>query len=653
MISFFRKHRKGVVGAFIVSVCAVLMLPFGADYFGAPKMVRYVAKVGEVEIPTNVFFRETQRVESMFRQQFGEQYETFASMINIKQRVLDDLVDREVLAQSFDKMGLRVGLNQIEQYASTLPMFADGVDRSSFEMFLKAQGLSEKEFESKVREQIIEDQLTSILELSGVLTDQELEKRYQASQVKLGVSYVEVVSPESSISKPTEEEMRAYYDSNSSLFFSSREVMPLLLRFPVSSYESQVVVHKEDLEDAYKNRLSEFKIPASARLQILSFPKSNKGVEGLFGEVEADDLDKKEEESEEALKVLAQSVREEVVTNTESFKDIGRSKGALYQEDDKLRSLDGLDAVVRSKVNILKEGQVSEVIDSSDSYQIIKILELIPSRVRPIKEVSQDLEREVRQAIAPEFAMIAAEELMSKVLQKTGDERESEIRRLIADTGIEKIEPEASFSSSSSSAYLPEKEISEVISSGKNVVKLFQDKATPVLVFIKDVKEPALKSFDDVKEGISQVLIEKAKSEGSTRLANDLIDKIKSKSQSERFNELKNLAEINDLKLVNLEPSTAELVKLPFVFNPQEKSDIFAQLSAEKLIGEPYSGGDGKIYLIGMSGMESSSIVPDSTEWLAFSKKERESAKERTRSILLTRLKMSTSVEVRPEVLNP
>jgi len=651
MISFFRKHRKGVVGAFIVSVCAVLMLPFGADYFAAPKMVRYVAKVGEVEIPINVFYKENQRVESMFRQQFGEQYENFASMINIKQRVLDDLVDREVLAQSFDKMGLRVGLNQIEQYASTLPMFASGVDRSSFEMFLKAQGLSEREFESKVREQIIEDQLTSILELSGVLTDQELEKRYQASQAKLGVSYVEVVAPQSSISKPTEEEMRVYYDSNSSLFFSSREVMPLILRFPVSSYESQVVVHKEDLEDAYNNKLAEFKIPSTARLQILSFSKSKKGVEELFSE--EDKLNNKDQASEETLKILAESVREEVMNNAQSFKDIGRSKGALYQEDDKLRSLDGLEAVVRNKIDMLKEGEISEVVETPDSYQIIKILELIPSRIRPIEEVSQDLEREVRQAIAPEFALIAAEELMSKVLQKTGDERESEIRRLIAGTGIEKIETESPFSTSSSSTYLPEKEMSEVVGSGKNVIKLFQDKATPVLVFIKEVKEPALKSFDEVKDGISQVLTEKAKNEKSTQLAKEFIEKIKGKSPAERFIELKNLAEINDFKLVNLEPSTAELVKLPFVFNPQEKVDIFAQLSAEKFIGEPYSGGDGKIYLIGMSGVESSTITPDSADWLAFSKKERDAAKERTRSILLTRLKMSTSVEVRPEVLNP
>jgi chorismate mutase len=257
MIVFFRKHRRSVVGVFIVGLCAILMLPFGFEYFGGPSVKRYIARIDGEEVPYRLYVDEVRRTEALYRSQFGEQYEMFAKMLNIRERVLDDIIDRTLLAALYDRLGLVVSFAQVEKYTSGLPVFQNGVDRATFEAFLKSTGLKEHEFEQKVSEQVIEDMLGGVFELAGVTHSGEKEFRFRNANAKVKIGYAQVRLPEDvKFAAVSEEDVRAYYDENSNMFLSEKKVHPVLARFPKSAFLDKVLLHEEDIEDLYNRNFS-------------------------------------------------------------------------------------------------------------------------------------------------------------------------------------------------------------------------------------------------------------------------------------------------------------------------------------------------------------------------------------------------------------
>jgi hypothetical protein len=531
MITFFRKHRKGVVGAFIVGLCAVLMLPFGFEYFGGPSIKTYVAKVGSVEIPFRTFSNEVRRTEALYRSQFGEQYEAIAKVLNIKERVLDDTVDRTILSQFYSSSGFSVSFSQVEKYASGLPIFEGGADRATFESFLKNTGMSESEFEQKIKEQLMEDSLGSLFELSAVVSEEELKKRYSLAKTKIGISYVKVTPSDElkkSLSVP-EERILAYYKDNKTKFYSDALYYPLISRFPSSSFFSKVMIHEEDIQDLHK------------------------------------------------------------------------------------RKFHGTDT--------------------------------------SLEDVRADLEKELKESIAPEYAKVAAEEFISKLVQGSDKERMDRIREITSiDSSIDLLEPQEPVSIRAEVSYLSPNLQREVLQMKEGGVRLFFDGTTPVVIFVKDIKEPMQLPFEEVRVDIEGSIKDELMHEKSKEIAHDIIHDLKESDSVNFFSNFTDRVKMAGLTIEDVAPETIQKISIPFISNPLDTQIMVSSLLEKKIIHEPYLSLDGNYYILSLRSFQSSE-EPTEEELQAFLQEEKSSSKGRGFQTLLTKLKMGTDITVNHEFL--
>ncbi|HMO18177.1 MAG TPA: SurA N-terminal domain-containing protein [Oligoflexia bacterium] len=674
MISFFRNNRRGLVGFILVGLCVLLMLPFGSEFFGKGSGLSYVAKVGDREISAKSYYAELSRVDNMLRQQFGEQYEMLASMINIKQRVLDDLVDRELLDILSDQLGFEVGLRHIEQYASTLPMFAGGVDRKSFEAFLRMQGLTENEFESKVRDQIREEQVSSLFDIATNLPEEESRIRFMLSKPEVSLLYAKISPDPKSLPVPNEDEIKRYYDSNSGQFFSPLESYPLIVRFPVSAFYSRVIVHEEEIMDAYKNRSREFTVPAEARLQKIWFPKAGTGVSSIF---DGERKDKDDALDTEKVRTLVEYVRSQIETNPETIRNIAVESGGFFSEDESMQVIDNMPRDIRLALDGLSIGMVSPVIESDDQFQVLRVLEKRDSFVKPIEEVRTLLEDSIRREVGPEFAQIAAEDFMARVLGKEKDKQEGAIRtesdNMKSDgVAVEFIDSEVPISLQGGSTYVPSAIIPDILEMPEGALRVFRDGGTPVLVFIKKVVPASPKPVDEVRDVIVEVLKSKELEKKAGDLAKSVIDKISPMYQDGHISvtedNISSLESEFGISFTQLKSLEKDSIALPFATDPTEKQRLMAELFTKGLLSRPYKGSDGAIYVAALSkfvfmdivesdnlnvkNKEDESAGKSKNALSSFMASERSRIKNNIRQVLLTRLKLENNVQINTDYLN-
>ncbi len=526
MISFFRKNRKSLVGVFIVGLCILLMLPFGAEYFsGSSVMKPYVVKVEGQEISYRAFSDEVRRAESMYRSQFGEQYEIIAKMLNIKERVLDDIIDRTLLSQLYSRVGLVASFAQVEKYAMSLPMFQNGVDRAAFESFLRSAGLKEHEFETKVREQVIEDMLGDTLSLAAVTNPAELEQRYKRANANIKINYMEVTPPaEVNAEPPTDEELLEYYSKNRSRFFSEKMIEPVILRFPASAFFKQVLVHEEDIEDLFKR---------------------------------------------------------------------------TYQNSDK-----------------------------------------------SITEVRSQLEKELKESIAPEYAKVAAEEVISKIIQSAEDKRFETIQKLASEsTSLELKVSESPMGFSALGSTISQSVSGDVFQMKKGGVRLFFDGNTPVVVFINEVVEPEQLEFDSVKADILTTLLRSRENDRKRYFATELVSQLRKTPPDQLASGVKDLAAKNKFKINSTEETSIQKVVLPFVSNPQDIFGIVSDLLTNGVYGSPYVALDGTAYIISLDSYSTPDTVSEK-ELGEFLLQEKNIIRGRAFQTILTKLKSISKIEV-------
>lgn len=673
MISFFRSNRRGLVGFILVGLCALPMLPFGADYINQASSPSYIARISGQgistrEISAKTYFSELQRVDSMIRAQFGEQYDMFAGMINIKQRVLDDLLDRELLDILADSLGLAVGTRHVEQYASTLPIFSAGVSRRNFEDFLKSQGMSEAEFEGKVRDQIMEEQVNSLFDVASVLPEEEYKKRYSLTKANIEISYAEVKPDAASISQPTSEEVRSYYDANIKQFYTSPATYPLVVRFPVSSFSDRVSVHDEEVVDAYRARIKEFTVPGRARLQRVWFQKSDSELDSILDpSSEAAGIDR----NVETIKTLAQFVRSEVEKSPDQIGEIARKNGANYAEDSEMQLLDSMDAAQRDAVNSLSVGDISSVIETDDMFQIVRLLESQPSHVKPLSEVRAGLESDIKRQVAPEFARIAAEDFLANILKVGSDKQEDELRRLVdvaksGESSIEFVESSIPLKLEDGAGIVPASALSDVMSMPQGAIRLFEDGETPILVFIRNVDEAKPKSFEEVEASIVEILQKTAMENKANTMAEEIINKLRTSFSSDSSISKTLAREIEDSYKLEFKTASAigpESVDMSFLSNPADKQIFVAELMTDGFLGKPYKSSEGKVYIAILSDMSLAAANigepagsaggsnPGEMPLDAFISSEKIRVKGALRSMLLGRLKSELVIDVNQEYL--
>ncbi|MBP1599936.1 MAG: ppiD, partial [Acidobacteria bacterium] len=390
-----RKTRlKAVLWLVIIGLALGMLLLFvPGGQMGDSGMGSAAATVDGQPIPLKDFWQTYRRVLDNYSAGGRNRLDPeMIKALGIGKMALDSLITAKVLDYEARRMGLTVTPDELRRAIETYPGFQDrgafiGVER--YRAVLAANSLTVTEFENNVRNSLLGRKLQNVLADSVEVSDKEIRDEFIRQNQEAQVQFVVFRKDDFKKDvKPTETELRAYFDKNKDKYFikEQRKVRYLLLSIP--ELAPTIKVTENDIQDAWARQPHDETVDASHILFKLEDPSKD-------AEVRA--------KAEQVLKQIQAGG---------DFAELARK----YSEDTGSAQQGGnlgpftRGRMVREFENVafsLKPGEVSGLVRTQFGYHIIKVL----SREVPTLEANRkSIEASIQQQRASEVAKAKAAE---------------------------------------------------------------------------------------------------------------------------------------------------------------------------------------------------------------------------------------------------
>ena len=180
-----------VIGIFVLFV----FVDFGSGVQPGSAPARAAVTVGDREISYRELEREHRDLEDQMRQQLGPQFSPeLVQQLRLPMQALTRLVNRKILVEEAERMGLAISDQELRAYILTLPLFQDSQGRfiggQDYERVVRNRGYTVDGFEGAIREQLLLQRLLEAFNRSVVVSDSEVEQRYRDQVEKAQLRYV-------------------------------------------------------------------------------------------------------------------------------------------------------------------------------------------------------------------------------------------------------------------------------------------------------------------------------------------------------------------------------------------------------------------------------------------------------------------------------
>jgi len=404
MLQFIRERAQSWIAWVIVILIIIPFALWGINqYFDGGKEIP-AAKVNDAEISPQrlqqVYFQQQQRL----RQMLGDNYrpEMFPEE-QMRQQVLDGLIEQELLVQTATASGMRIGNALLAATIYSVPGFQIGgqFSQQAYESALRNSGIGDaKQFEADLRRDMLTQQLYAGIARSdfATATEQRTMQQLYGQQRDIGFLLLPLAD---FIAKAQvgADEVQAYYDAQGALFMQPEQVRIAYLELSAEQIAHGITVGEDELRTRYQAQLANYSSPEerhARHILILVEPGADAAAEAAA--------------RAEAEKLLQQ------VRGGASFADVARKSSqdpVSAQEGGDLGFFGRgvMDKAFEEATFALKPGQVSELVRSAFGYHIIRLEAVRGGSTKAFAEVREQLLAEIRNERAEQQFYDQAEQL--------------------------------------------------------------------------------------------------------------------------------------------------------------------------------------------------------------------------------------------------
>ena len=401
-------------GVFIVGVAMVIYLIPGFMTTDVSTATGVLAQVGDQQITLT---EVQQEANLQARQQFPRGVPEMVLPIYL-QRAAEQQILRKVLLTEAARLGLKVSNEELADELQHGPL--------AEQIFPKGQRLSIEEYEALVQnsfqmgvqqfEGLIADdllirKLRALIEGGITVSDAEIEQDYRMRNLKVKLQYA-VFTPDeiAKLIHPAESELRAYFEANKARYAAAlpekRTARYALL--PLSALQSQTAVTQDDLQRYYRDRQDQFRVPEQVDVRHILIKTPTAGPDG---KVDPQGMEAARARAQDVLKQLKAGAKFEDLAKQYSEDPGSKDNGGLYENVERGRMVPEFDKAAFS----LPKGQLSELVQTSFGFHILRVEEHQAARLRSLDEVKPEIEGTVAQEKAARAA-----EAMSRTLENEG-----------------------------------------------------------------------------------------------------------------------------------------------------------------------------------------------------------------------------------------
>jgi peptidyl-prolyl cis-trans isomerase D len=568
MLDFLRKRKRSWI---ITLLLGIIVITFVAFYGGSKYQNKGGADVAEVNgqvISQREFAVQYERAMNRYRELLkGSLTPEMLKNLNIKGNVLEELIQRRLVLQEAQSLGLTATDEELVNSLGQVPDFqvAGRFNKERYLQLLRANRLNPSEFEEEQREQLTMQRLYAVILDSVHVTDAEVRDRYRVEQEKINLTYVRLpLSDFIPEVKLTEDEIKQFYGRNKESLKEPLKIQVEYLSYPFDQFLSSAQISDKEIEDYYQvNRESKFHQAKQAKVRYISLRLAPTA-----------DAKQKDEVTARANRILA---------DARAGKDFAQL--AKQNSDDPSAQKGGdvgwiaqgqLPPTIDKPIFALAKGETSNVIETPGGLEIVKVEDIKEEKTQSLKEATAEITRILKTEKGKREAAGAADRDREKALSG------SDFSKLAQDHGAA-VSVTRWFSNGEVLPEIgPNQEFykNAFALGGKEISPVIEGTGAYYVLRIKDRKEPTVPPLDAVRPNIEKGLKESKAHELLLQKANGLLEQLKKEKDIGR------LAEQNRLKLEETGWFIRSAPQLPKIGELPEMKTGGIVLSAQKPLPE-------------------------------------------------------------------
>ncbi len=380
LLSLMRKHAKSWLIKVLIGIIALVFI----FYFGY-SFTDESAKVAEVngEVISLLEYENAYReLLSGLQQEYQDMWsDSLIEAFDLKNRALESLIEEKIISREAEKTGLDVTEKEIRDRIVEFPAFQynEGFDSNRYRALLANYRMSAEDFEQSIAQELLQEKLMQFLTTFLVVSDQEVLDYYTYLNEKVKISFVRFSAED------FKDSINVDYSLMEDYFEQHREGY----RIPENIRIDYIVIHPEDFRDQVE--INEWEIRAYYEDNPSMF-KQEKEVRArhiLFRVPSDTTEDGKEKIKEKALSVL------EKARSGQDFSELAReySEAPTKEQGGDLGYFSGgqmVESFEKAAFN-MEKGQISDLVETTYGYHIIKVEDIKEERVKDFEEVRDQI----------------------------------------------------------------------------------------------------------------------------------------------------------------------------------------------------------------------------------------------------------------------
>lgn len=408
----FVNRKKRVVQVFM----GLLILPFlfwGVESYRTMGGEGYVAIVDGEEIPRREYEQALRDHHERMRAMLGANFDSaMLDTFEVKNSVLERLIQQRLLHREAVSNGFTVLDSQLIKTLREAPAFQrDGkFSKQQYEELLRNQGLTPTVFESRVRQELLLQQLLEGYSDNAFASRTVAEKVHYLTDVKREISQSQI-TPEQFLPQvmPAESDITDYYEKHRVDYDLPERARVEYLVLSLDAVAKNETVSDEAINTYFSEHQNEFGTAEERK------------ASHILISVAADATD----DEKRAAKEKAESILEQIKQNPEQFAEI-----AKHHSDDPGSSMRGGDLgffgrgvmvkAFEDEIFSMQLDEVSDIVETNFGFHVIKLTAIKEEKHPDLEEVREQIANKLKlEMVSSIFGEIAED--FSNIVYEQGD----------------------------------------------------------------------------------------------------------------------------------------------------------------------------------------------------------------------------------------
>lgn len=404
-ITLMRRHTKGILVKVLVGLIAVVFVFWGV-YAIREKPGSKIAYVNGDLITGLEYDAKYREILDALQKQYKEYWnDSLIKAFQIKQRALNSLIEKRLISQESNRIGLGVTDDEVANAIFTYPAFqVNGkFDERKYRTLLNYNRMEPADFESSIKLELLGKKIQNFIKCFFPTTDMEIMNYYSYQKEKVNISFVSF-NPRDFKGKTEvkQDEKEAYFKAHKEKYRIPEKIKIAYLVLDPSDFLDKVSITEKEISDYYELNQERFKNPKKIKARHILLKVSPDASES-----------ENKETKERALSLLKR------LKNGEDFAALAKK----YSQGPTASRGGDLGYFTRGKMVkpfeklafSLKKGEIGGPVKTRFGWHIIRVDDIKEATVKTFSEVRNQIVTIIKNDISKEMAHERALTLMDQM----------------------------------------------------------------------------------------------------------------------------------------------------------------------------------------------------------------------------------------------